>query len=123
MNHTTLVLRLNRRAIGAVVLKDEDLTFFDGRHLTSKRERAVAAADRYIRRLFDLTNPGDVLVDAPAAPASTTASLLETVFKAAEGAGVRAQIVGATDILHSFGVPAIRTRGQLRQIVCEFWPQ
>jgi hypothetical protein len=123
MNQTTLVLRLNRRAIGAVVLKDEDLTFFDGRHLASDRGRAVAAADRYVTRLLDLTKPTDVLVEAPTEPASTTASILETVFRAAEAAGVRAQIVGTADILHSFGVPALRTRGQLRQIVSEFWPQ
>jgi hypothetical protein len=123
MNQTTLVLRLNRRAIGAVVLNDEELTFLDGRHLTSNRARAVVAADRYVRRLFALTRATDVVVDAPAEPASTTAELVDAVFRAAEAVGIRAQTVGTTDILQSFGAPTIRTRGQLRKIVSEFWPQ
>lgn len=123
MKDTVLTLRLSRRAVGAAVLQDDELSFADGRHLTSSRDRAVAAVARYVRRVFDLTAPAEVVIDAPANPVSTTGALLETVFATARAAGVQARRIELHDVLHAYGVPAISSRIALRSIVATLWPQ
>lgn len=53
-----LTLRVSRRAVGAAVLTGEDLVFTDGRHLSSRRDRTVVAALRYVERLCEEMQPG-----------------------------------------------------------------
>src|SRR5687767_10771677 len=110
MKAAILSLRLNRRAMGAAVLADDRLAFIDGRHLTSKRERANAAIARYLRRVLELTQPRSVVIDAPATEGSSTRALLHTVHAVLKEAhlDVRAETVG--EVLQAYGVPRIKSR-------------
>lgn len=124
MNRHILSLRLNRRAIGAVVLTGEALTMTDGRHLTSARERAVSAAIRYVNRLLDQAGPAAVVVDAPAPKeGSTTRQLLEGITGVLASRGVVPLLITKADILAAYGLSPVRTRSQVREIVSGFWPE
>ena len=123
MTPSTLIVRLSRRAVGAVILSDEQLSFVDGRHLTSRRQRAVVAAERYLQRILDLTTPTDVLIDAPAKPASTTSDVLATTLELLRVKGVPCREIALPDVLQAYGAPAVRSRASLRALVEPYWPQ
>lgn len=123
MTTSTLVLRLSRRAVGAVMLRDEELVFVDGRHLTSRRQRAVAAAERYLKRIIELTSPTDILIDAPTKPASTTSDVLAATVELLRSQGLRAQEIALPDVLRAYGAPTVRSRASLRVLVESYWPQ
>ena len=97
MKAPVLTLRLSRRAIGAVVLADEELSFCDGRHLTSRRDRANLAATRYLERLLKLTSPVTVMFDSPRKEGSSTDALLAAVQARLKDAGVEFHVVGRSE--------------------------
>ena len=123
MKETTLALRLSRRAIAAAVLDADELTFIDGRHLTSRKDRALAAAERYLRRILELTTPTEIVIDAPAKETSTTNALLQTALAVAKAAGATPRMIGTGDVLQAYGIPAVPSRIELRKIVARLWPQ
>ena len=119
-----LSVRLNRRAIGAVVLTDDALTLMDGRHLTSQRERAVPTAVRYIDRLLDQSGAGAVVIDAPASvEGSTTTRLRDGIVGLLTSRGVMPLLMTKAEILAAYGLSPVRTRNQVREIVTGFWPE
>jgi hypothetical protein len=65
MIETILTLRISRRAIGAAVIRAGELTLLDGRYLNSTPDRTVPAALRYLDKLFGMTHPTSVILDAP----------------------------------------------------------
>ena len=124
MTRHILSVRLNRRAIGAVVLADEALTMTDGRHLTSARDRAVPAAVRYIDRLLAQSGAGSVVVDAPAPVAGTTTKLLlDGIVSLLSSRGIEPLLITKPDILTAYGLLSVRTRHEVREIVSGFWPE
>lgn len=121
MNNPVLTLRISRRAIGAAVLTGEELSFIDGRHLTSAKSRAVPAALRYINRVVDLVRPRSIVVDAPREPGSTTDQILEELLKQTDGSPV--EVLPVANLLVAFGFPALETRADLRAAVLQMFPQ
>jgi hypothetical protein len=123
MTPKTLVLRLSRRAIAAAMLSDEELMFFDGRHISSQKGRAVPAASRYIERVLSLTTPTAVLIDGPTNAVSTTASVLESVRSLAANRKLSVRLIALSDVLESYGLPGLPSRVALRKVVDGLWPQ
>ncbi|SRR6266851_4890778 len=123
MKPPILTLRISRRAIGAAILTGEGLTFIDGRHLTSRRERAYVAAARYVERLLALSKAGGVVLDAPQ-PATVDAdplvSAVETVLRNRQ---IKSLVVGRSELLHAYGVRTLRNRAALREMASSFWPE
>lgn len=123
MKRPILTLRISRRAIGAAVLLDEGLALIDGRHLTSRRERAYMAAARYVERLLELSKAGGVVLDAPQ-PAQVDADRLVSAVEAVlRDRHVTTLIIGRSDLLNAYGVRALRNRAGLRAIATGFWPE
>jgi hypothetical protein len=119
-----LALRINRRAIAAVVLENESAIVADGRHLSSQTERAVQAAVRYISRLIQLTQPTALIVDAPTTQqANTTRHILDALEQLSADHHLPLTRVLTADILAAYGNPALETREEVREIVSGFWPQ
>lgn len=121
MKAPILALRVSRRAVGAAVLRDESLTFLDGRHLTSTKHRAVAAAVRYLARVLELTTPHSLVLDAPHDSGSTTDQIL-AAFRETRGA-IPCAVIPTADLLTAFGVPALASRAQLRDVARRLFPQ
>lgn len=123
MTRHILSLRVNRRAIGAAVLSGESLTLADGRHLTSARDRAVPAAVRYVTRLLEQSGASAVVVDAPAATEGTaTQQLLDAITAVLSSRGLTSLIVAKADVMTAYGLSPVPTRGQVRDVVSNFWP-
>lgn len=123
MKTPLLTFRLARRAIGAVALSDEHVTFVDGRHLRSTREAALRGGMRYVDRVLALTDPGRVALDCPHKDGGTTEKLVEAVRSACALRHVAVQIVPTSDLLRAFGVPAVHSRLELRQVVAPLWTE
>jgi len=79
-----LTVRINRRAIAAVVLQHEEAVVADGRHLSSRTDRAVPSAVRYVNRLIELIQPSAVVLDAPATQHPSTTRLIVDALEAIE---------------------------------------
>jgi hypothetical protein len=122
MRPIVLALRITRRAVAAATVQDDDLTFHDARHVSSKKERALAGAERYITRLMDVTKPTFVMLDSPHTPRSTTSQVLEIVTGVLARLHVPWEMVSVSDILSSFGQPGVRSRRELVRVIEPFWP-
>ena len=124
MNHTTLTLRITRRAIGAAALVAGELTLLDGRHLNSRPERTIPAALRYLNKLLDLTKPGCVVLDAPSAeePSTMTGRLVRAATDLFAQRGLSVLTVNRLDILSAFGVTSVVDRREARELARILWP-
>lgn len=117
-----LAIRLSRRAVGVAALVDEEFTFADGRHLTSRKDRVDAALDRYIRRLIEQVVPARVVVYAPRTTHGVANRLRDAVFAVARSAHVPVQEIEKPRLLEAFGVARPRTAVALREVVGSIWP-
>jgi len=120
---TILALRLTRRAVAAVLVQEETVAFHDGRHLSSRRPRAVATAERYLERMLELLKPTLVVIDAPNADGSTTSQLLQVTVAALTKLGIQSTVVSVPDVLSSYGVPGLKSRTELLRVAERFWPE
>jgi hypothetical protein len=124
MKRNILSLRINRRAIGAVTLAGEALTFTDGRHLPSVRPRAVTAAVRYVNRLLEQSGAATVVVDAPEPlEGTTTKQLLEAVSQLLASRGLTSLLVTKAEVRAAYGLSPLPTRNDVREVVAAFWPE
>lgn len=117
MKMPMLTLRISRRAVAAVVLVDEAVTFRDGRYLRSNREAALKGMVRYVRMVLDLTKPRSVVVDCPRIAGSSTERLWAALGDLIREAGLEMHAVGTGDLLHAYGVVGLSSRLELRRIV------
>jgi len=124
MKASILTLRLNRRAIGVAALDGESLRMADGRHLTSRRDKTVLAAHRFIYRLLVDTAPSLVVVDAPATgDGQVTAAILDDIRQTVTNLGIEVLAVRKSELLDAYGLHPVRSRGDVREIVRSFWPE
>ena len=116
MTAPILTLRVSRRAVGAVVLADEAVTFRDGRYLRSNRESALTGLSRYVQMLLALTKPTTVVVDCPHHPGSSTERLFIALGDLLRNHGMMVRSVTTGDLLSAFGVTGLDSRLELRRI-------
>jgi hypothetical protein len=116
MTDPALVVRLSRRAVAAVLLSTDRLTLFDGLHLRSSRDAAVAGVRRYLQKLVDVIHPRTVIVDAPSKPGGQTEALLVAIRESLLARGVNVNVLAAATVLAAFGLPALGTRRELRSV-------
>lgn len=116
-----LSLRISRRALGAAILQPDGLVLSDGRHIPSTPTRAVLAATRYVERLLRPSITA-VIVDAPRRGVSTTTdSVLNAVNELLTSAGLTPVVIGKTEVLAAYGIAALRSRKELREVVAGYW--
>jgi hypothetical protein len=124
MKPSILTFRLNRRAIGVAALDGESLRLADGRHLTSRRDKTVLAAHRFIYRLLVDTAPSLVVVDAPsAADGAVSSAILDDIRRTVTDLGIDLLAVTKSELLTAYGLYPVKSRRDLREIVRSFWPE
>lgn len=124
MSRPILTLRVNRRAVGAAVLDDDQLVLADGRHLASGTEKAVAGAVRFVERLIAAATPRFVAVDGPAADdRSTTGRIVAALTSILAEGGVDVVFVAKAELLAAYGVRGLHSRAELRDLVRSYWPE
>ena len=101
MSKEILSVRVSRRAIGAAILKSDELTLSDGRHLPSNATRAVSAATRYLERLVT-PSVAAVVVDSPARGISqATDRVLDSINAVLSSKGLPPLVIGKHEVLRS----------------------
>lgn len=124
MRATILTFRVNRRAIGAAALDGESIRWADGRHLTSRRDKTVLAATRFVHRLLADAAPTLVVVDAPTSGGGAISqAILDHIHQTVAGLGIEVMAVTKTELLNAYGLHPLRNRRALREIVRGFWPE
>lgn len=124
MSRTLLTIRINRRAVGAVVLDNETLAFSDGRHLTSRSDRTVEAATRFLEYVLTLTKPALLVLDAPRGTADSTASrITSAITEMLTRTGVELLPVSRSEVLAAYGLRGMKNRQELRQLIRQYWPE
>jgi hypothetical protein len=117
-----LSLRVSRRAIGAAILRPDGLVMSDGWHIPSAPSRAVAAVARSVERWLR-PSVTTVVVDAPRRGVSaTTDSILDTIAERLSSSGLHPMVLSKADMLGAYGVVALRTRAEVRELVVHYWP-
>ena len=123
MKTEILSLRVSRRAIGVAILRSEGLALSDGRHLPSGATRALSALTRYLERLVHASITA-VVVDSPARGVSaTTDRLLDSIHEVLSSKKLPSLVIGKSDVLTAYALPALRTRGDVRAVVAGYWPE
>lgn len=124
MNHPFLTLRISRRAIGAAQLTNDALTLADGRHLTSRSDRAVVAVANWLEKLLNVTKPACLVVDSPPRTAGgTTDRIMKSLETAAAGRGIPVLPVVKPELLSAYGLQSLRSRRELRELARSYWPE
>lgn len=124
MTRTILTLRVNRRAIGAVVLQDEDLTLIDGRHLSSRSEKGIGAATRFSKQLIATANPHVLVVDAPrGGSGAITDAAVNAITELARQRGIEVLMVSKPELLATYALRGLRNRRELRDLVRQYWTE
>ena len=123
MKEQTLVLRLSRRALAAVVLSDDRLAFVDGCTVLAQRERAVMTATRWLSRWLALIQPRQVVLEFAGRAGSQAATIADAIKIVLEERCVPVKCAPLSEVLYAFGLPALRARRQLRELVAVLLPQ
>jgi hypothetical protein len=124
MTETILTLRITRRAIGAASLRHGELSLLDGRYLNSTLDRTIPAAIRYLTKLLTLTQPTQIVIDAPGVenPSTVTGRLLAAAHDLFAARGIPVMTVSRLDLLCAFGVKSVVDRREIRELVRILWP-
>jgi hypothetical protein len=122
MNRRILSLRVARRAIGAVVVDEDQFALLDGRHLSSRRENMAESVRKYINGLLMQHEPAGVLILAPNERYDDR-GILRDVQTVLAQAGRSMRIVRLPEILKGFGAPPLQTREQLWETVQGMLPE
>jgi hypothetical protein len=116
-----LCVRVSRRAIAGAVLEDERLSFFDGRHIGSRRDAALRAASRYAGVLLDQARPASAIIDCPVSDGSATTAVLDVIKRVLTEAGVEVHDAANREIVRAFG--AVATRREMRAVAEPLFPE
>jgi hypothetical protein len=123
MSATILALRVNRRAIGVALLTRDGLRWADGRHLASGATRAIPAAMRYVERLLIGSGINAVIIDSAARGLSdVTDGVLDGITQVCLSQGLAPITIGRAIVLAAYGLPSLRSRPELRDLVADYWP-
>jgi hypothetical protein len=123
MRKQLLSLRVSRRAIGAAVSDSQGLNIADGQHLRSNTPQAIKAALAFVGRFLDESITA-IAVDRPLPGASAVGdALMQHLATVARERRILLLSVEKAAILSAYGVTPVRTRGSVRALVVEYWPE
>jgi hypothetical protein len=123
MRKQLLALRVSRRAIGAAVSDSQGLHITDGQHLRSNKSQAIKAAVAFVDRLVN-ESVTTIAVDRPLPGASAVGdALMQHLATVAREHRILLLSVEKAAILSAYGVTPVRTRGAVRALVVEYWPE
>jgi hypothetical protein len=124
MKYSILTLRFTRRAIGAAAIRDGEMSLLDGRFLTSRPERSIPAALRYVDKLVGLTSPTVVALEGAETELGTLAGRVRAaVEQALAERGVDTLHLDRHQVVAAFGVTRVVDRRELRELAEILWPE
>jgi hypothetical protein len=121
MTPRILAIRISRRALAGAALHGDALNWAEGHHLTSRHDRVLAAAERYVVRTLDQTDPSIVFLYAPTTGSGTTVALSNRVESLLNARHIPLERVTTAELLMAYGHPPLRHTGELQSIVQVVW--
>lgn len=118
-----LGLKLGRRLLAAVAFDGEETVLCDSRFVPSRKDELDRGFAKYFDQLISQVKPVEIFYYAPTGQQTVTERLVDILKASAERAGLSATRLTKQDLSLSFGVPAIRTRRELRECLAAFVPQ
>jgi hypothetical protein len=118
-----LGLKLGRRLLAAVAFDDEETLLCDSRFVPSRKDELERSFAKYFDQLIAQVRPDEVFYYAPTGPQTVTERLTELLQAAADRAGISGTRVTKQELFPSCGLPAPRTRRELRECLGTFVPQ
>lgn len=119
-----LSIRVERRAITTAVLDGTRLHYLQTRQLVSDRERAVTSAYGFINRMVRQFEPLSAALEiTPNGDEIQRAALNRAAVSVLREAGLPVWEIEKRTLFDAFGHPALRSRKELRQVICSIWPE
>jgi hypothetical protein len=81
----------------------------------------VAAAQRYVAKLLDVSAIDGVVIDAPVKEGSQTTAVAAAVRALLAERGITVRLLATSDLLRTYTHPGLHHRSELRRIVETFW--
>lgn len=119
--NTILGIKLGRRLIATVGLRDEEFVFGDQRFVTSRPQSFESAMTRYFDTVLDQLRPDLIFYYVPAPSGTVAARLIGILESVAARQQLSARPLAKTDVFDNFGVLPLRTRRELREYLAAFW--
>lgn len=123
MKRHIVSLRVSGRALAAAVIEEETLAFHDVRYLPSEPLGAVRATQRFMQQVLGPLQPVMVVIDGPVKDGSRASQVLATAQAFVAEIKAQAEMASLSDLLSSYGIPALRSRTELRAAVAPFWAE
>jgi len=124
MNESRLAaIKVERRSVGAAVFIGGRLDYTQVRHLASGYERAETSAVGFVSWLVAAFEIDSVAMEQlPPGSSTRRAQISKVVLAAVRSSGVPVWEVRKYELLEAFGIPPLKTRRELREIIRSIWP-
>lgn len=118
-----LAIRVERRAVACAFFHGDHLEYSDVRQLSSNREKALGATDRFINWLLD-TFPVESVVIEPTPPGHEIQrqALTEVVKQSLVERLLPIREIPRLELFEAYGLPPLRSRHELRSVITVIWP-
>lgn len=123
-SHRRLIsIRIERRAVAVAVSAGSQLEYARVRQLSSSGDKAIASAATFLERVLE-TLPAEsaALEIVPGSEGTQRSQLQRVLLETLTDKNMAISYVNKKDVFQAFGFPPLRSRKELREIVCGMWP-
>ena len=118
-----IAVHIERRSVAAAVLDGERLIYTQRLELSSNRERVVGSAVGFLTRLIQQLAPESAALEyIPPDRVIQRAALSQALLTALREAALPVWEVNKHSLLEAYGAPRLRSRRELREVICAIWP-
>lgn len=124
MDHSKLAaIRVQRRSVGVAIFVRRHLDYTQIRQLSSVEERAQASVVGFVNWVVTMFEVDLVALEGtPSLSGTRREALNQTARTTLRTAGIPVWEASKHELLEAFGVPALKTRKELRSVVNFIWP-
>jgi hypothetical protein len=124
MNESTLAaIKVERRSLAVAVFVGERLDYVEVRQLASGHEQAEASAVGFVNWIVSAFDIGSAALEQFRTPSMIRRAVIgRIVLEALRRSGVPLWQINKHALFDAFGIPAPKTRRELREVTMSIWP-
>ena len=124
MNGTKLAaIKVERRSIAAAVFIGRGLDYTQTRELASDFNKAQSSAIGFITWVIDTFGIQSAAIEiTPPGTAIRRSMLTDAIIGVCRDGGISLWDVRKEDLFQAFGVPALESRREIREVITSIWP-
>lgn len=118
-----IAIKVERRTVAVAIFIGGHLDFTEIRQLSSNPDKAEASAMGFISWVFTAFQSQSAALER-LAPKSTIrrAHISQAILRTLREQGVSVWDVAKQELFEAYGIPALKTRKELREVISSFWP-